>query len=366
MKARGVTAGLLLLLAICPWPGSTASAGQIAFQTRRDGQAEIYAMNLDGSCQTNLTRHSSRDIHPAWSPDGTRIAFASDRKGTLQISVMDADGGNPVQLTRGPGDRITPAWSADGTQIAYASSELGTWDICVMQADGSEAINLTQSPSQDLWPTWSPDGTRIAFHSNRDRRGAFPRDVDPDGKMGWGPSDLFIMDSLGGAATNLTARFSWGINMQPVWSPDGTRILSLTGNITFDSHDLNYVVPQVWSLDPELGERYAVDIGIGNLEAPKWSPDGQQVVFAAADDRMDAMQEDHFSIGYDYEIYVIPTSGGGRKVAVNLTQTRGCDSFPTWSPDWVPPLAGTSIESTTWGSLKAQSARLRQSGAKKD
>ena len=51
------------------------------------------------------------DLNPAWSPDGTRIAFQSKRDGDWDIYVMDTDGGNVQQLTDGPGMGWDPSWS---------------------------------------------------------------------------------------------------------------------------------------------------------------------------------------------------------------------------------------------------------------
>ncbi len=65
---------------------------QIAFQTSREGNTEIYLMNADGSGLTNLTRHDSLDYHPSGSLDGTKITFVSGRDGNREIYVMDADG----------------------------------------------------------------------------------------------------------------------------------------------------------------------------------------------------------------------------------------------------------------------------------
>ena len=66
---------------------------QIAFTSYRDGNAEIYVMDADGSNLRNLTRNPALDWEPAWSPDGGRIAFTSGRDGNLEIYVMDANGG---------------------------------------------------------------------------------------------------------------------------------------------------------------------------------------------------------------------------------------------------------------------------------
>ena len=64
----------------------------IAFQGNRTGDNEIYAMNVDGTGQVDLTNNPANDINPVWSPDHTRLAFTSDRDGNNEVYVMSADG----------------------------------------------------------------------------------------------------------------------------------------------------------------------------------------------------------------------------------------------------------------------------------
>ena len=74
---------------------------------------------------------------PSWSPDGTQIAFQSDRDGNWNIYVMAADGSNLSQLTSHNAWDESPSWSPDGTQIAFHSYRDNNWDIYVIDADGS-------------------------------------------------------------------------------------------------------------------------------------------------------------------------------------------------------------------------------------
>src|SRR5437868_11439621 len=69
--------------------------------SKRTGNADIFLINAKGGEATNLTKSSSENSYPAWSPDGKKIVFASDRDGGMNLYLMDADGGNVKQLTQG-------------------------------------------------------------------------------------------------------------------------------------------------------------------------------------------------------------------------------------------------------------------------
>ncbi len=51
----------------------SADGAKIAFESKRDGNWEIYLTNANGAAQTRLTTDRHHDFCPAWSPDGTRI-----------------------------------------------------------------------------------------------------------------------------------------------------------------------------------------------------------------------------------------------------------------------------------------------------
>jgi Tol biopolymer transport system component len=79
----------------------TAPAGhgsRVAFMSSRDGDWEVYAVNMDGSGLKRLTQSSAQDGLPTWSPDGRSIAFVSNRSGAWAIWVMDANGANQRKL----------------------------------------------------------------------------------------------------------------------------------------------------------------------------------------------------------------------------------------------------------------------------
>ena len=64
----------------------------------KDGNSDIYTMELESRIVERITDHSSIDTSPSFSPDGKYIAFNSDRSGLQQIYVMRSDGSGVKEL----------------------------------------------------------------------------------------------------------------------------------------------------------------------------------------------------------------------------------------------------------------------------
>ena len=92
----------LLLLVIMHTSDSTAQRlePRIVFASNRDGDSDIYSMDVNGDNLLQLTDHPKSDEYPACSPNGRRIVFASERGVTRDLYVMDSDGNNLLRLTQ--------------------------------------------------------------------------------------------------------------------------------------------------------------------------------------------------------------------------------------------------------------------------
>ena len=94
--------------------------------------------------------------------------FDSERNGNADIFVMNIDGTHLVQLTNSTAKEDHGAWSPDGKFIAYQYNAGDNTDVYLINVDDSNQIRLTTHKARDGWPGWSPDGKQIVFSSERD------------------------------------------------------------------------------------------------------------------------------------------------------------------------------------------------------
>jgi len=150
-------------------PAWSPDRKSLALTLTKDGNPEIYVLDVATGALRRLTNHPGIDTEPSWSPTGREIAFVSERTGPAQIFVMDAEGSNVRRLTYGGGFNTQPRWSPKGDQIVY-TSRLGNHDLWAVNPDGSSPRRLTQSAGNNESASWSPNGRHLVFQSDRSGR----------------------------------------------------------------------------------------------------------------------------------------------------------------------------------------------------
>ena len=271
--------------------------GKIAFATIRDGDAEIYVMNPDGSNQVNLTNNTTIwDVEPSWSPDGTKILYSSLPNSTddHDIWIMNPDGSNKTRLTTTSMYETSPVFSPAGDKIAYAAGyDIGYSQIYIMNANGSSPTKITNDNNHYYWDlSWFP-GPRIAFYSNKDNS----------------TGEIYTINSNGSNITRLTNNSVY--DRFPSWSPDGSKIAFSTNK---DGNE------EVYIMNPNGSNPVNISNSPNTYDSePSWSPDGKKIVYVS---RQGTSSESN-------EIWTMDVNGSNKR---RLTNNTYDDGSPAWSP----------------------------------
>ena len=136
----------------------------------------------------------------------------SQTEGRDVLSIADVATGNVIQYDKLPVDGVlSPSYSPDGKHIVFSGVVDGVTDLFIVDSDGKNIRHVTKDRYGDLMPSWSPDGTRIAFASDR---GSTDLATLKLGKL-----QIAIYNVANGTSEVLPNQ--QGLNINPVWSPDG-------------------------------------------------------------------------------------------------------------------------------------------------
>jgi len=164
---------------------------KIIFTSTRDGDPELYVMDIDGSNQTRLTFEKGYDGGAFFSPDGSKIVFRASRPKTeaeladyeelasnglfrpsiLEIYVMNSDGSDIKQITNFGKASFAPFFHPDAKRIIFSSnvnSKTGRdFDLYLINIDGTGLEQITFNETFDGFPMFTKDGKQLVFCSNR-------------------------------------------------------------------------------------------------------------------------------------------------------------------------------------------------------
>jgi Tol biopolymer transport system component len=209
-----------------PASATVIGADELAFDSDRSGNFELYAMSVDGSRVRALTHDAGFDSWwPRISPDRRTIVFVRTPRGThdrdyTQASVwaVAADGSNVVQL-RPPGldgwsQQGHPEWSPDGSQLVLFGGNRTNPQIFVTDRTGQHPRAITDRPGSNLDPSFSADGQQVYFVGC------------PGAICTGGGQEIYRVAVAGGEPERLTNDDLR--DQDPYASPDGTRVAWLT------------------------------------------------------------------------------------------------------------------------------------------
>jgi eukaryotic-like serine/threonine-protein kinase len=228
------------------------------------------------------------------SEEGTLVYVPTSSASTASQRALALAGrnGKITPLRIPPGSYEYPSLSRDGTQLAVQTSD-DIGTIWIYNLSGSSSLRRLTFEGINLFPIWSPDGRQVAFESRRE-----------------GMAGIFLQRSDGtGVPERLTTELSAERHRPESWSPDGK---TLAFSVAKNASDSGVSTITVAERKSEL----FVDLPASNQFHAAFSPDSRWLAYVSDESGK-------------RQVYVQPFPRTGAKYQVSR---EGADA-PVWSPD---------------------------------
>jgi Tol biopolymer transport system component len=241
----------------------------------------------------------------AISPDRRTIIYTvpdSATKGSIRVIAADGTGdrelfGTPIA---GCARYLLPAWNpVRPDELALAClAEPAVFSMRIVRLDGTVVRVLDTRGGWITDPSFSPDGRTIVFNFASDpaQQGGSVVTIPADGSAG--PVALSGPDA----------------DSQPMWSPDGTKIVFRRQAAAGD-HD-------IFVMAADGSDQHALVAESGLDQSPTWSPDGRTIAFESNRDQIDPE---------DFRILLMDASGGNVRPLSPRDDAPAAPSFLAWA-----------------------------------
>lgn len=207
---------------------------------------DIFMADTTGKIVRQLTSTPGYDAEATISPDGRKMVFTSVRDGDLELYIMDLKSGKTTRITNELGYDGGAWFSADGKRLIWRASRPQTpeevkeykellaeglvaptkMEVYTSNVDGSNIRKETSLGQANWAPNFMPDSKRIIFASNHEYRRGFPFNMyilNPDGKL-----EKVSRDK--------------GFDAFPMFSPNGKKLVFCSNRNNGGTRDTNIFV----------------------------------------------------------------------------------------------------------------------------
>src|SRR5690242_14290774 len=193
------------------------------------------------------------------SPDATKVVFAQTRIAPgeeedddevehTDLHLLDLESNEVRRLTFSDSTNSAPAISPDGSRVVFISTRKEKPQLWLLPLDGGEPRQLTDLPQGvGSGAVWSPDGSKIAFTAGpqeEPRKPEHPYRItrtvwrfDEIGVLDDAVQDVYVLDGADHDAEPLRLTEDRFMNSEPKWSADGQSLVYVASHDP-DSYEL--------------------------------------------------------------------------------------------------------------------------------
>jgi Tol biopolymer transport system component len=159
------------------WHGISPDGKTLVYTAERKGIFNIYATDINGGREEQLTFTDVLDDGPDYSPDGKYIYYNSYASGKMQLWRMTAEGKDHTMITDDRYSNWFPHPNPNGKNLVYISYETDqgqkhpamkkvSLKLFDLQSETIKTLcSFTGGQGTINVPSWSPDGKKFAFVS---------------------------------------------------------------------------------------------------------------------------------------------------------------------------------------------------------
>ncbi len=125
-------------------PDYDGSGERIVFSALKEGQTDLYIIELLTGEVDRLTFDPFNDTHPSWHSTTGEIIYASERGAKNRLVLINLNRGTERVLTDGTYNAISPSWTPDGKSILFCSDSQGIYDIHKLEINRQLSANSGQ------------------------------------------------------------------------------------------------------------------------------------------------------------------------------------------------------------------------------
>jgi hypothetical protein len=191
---------------------------------------------------------------PRWTLDKHYVAFSNGPN--ITIYDFHKDEFKTVELNF---DLVWHlAWSPDNSKLAFAGNlDVGKTAIWLFDLTSNKLTRLTECDNCHS-PVWRSDGSSLAYI-----RAGVPSAIEiVDFSNGFVTEKFLLSDDLALGFADVAALLDW--------SPQGSKLVFIAGK---DSKRHLFV------LDLELSQIEQIELKEENIDSPRWSPSGEQILY---------------------------------------------------------------------------------------